>query len=800
MQPLNLKSGDPLVLTLAADMRLGPTSFTDDHIWELSLGGGEPPCLAIQTTFGLRARSFRIFPRFQINDSIISDPAAFAEPIKITAVFPNFCRLICSPFPGINAEIELWVPTSQSLAGRTRLTNVSPAPVNMQLEWVALLTPGSDGQRMAPQDIGLTRILAGRTGSLAPTLYLTGVVQPGAGPYPSLMSQVELDSRASRTFTWVEAALSDAQASLEHASTISTCNWDGEAARIALVNAGQLEIHTGDPGWNNAFSLAQKTARGLVLSNATGCSHPSTVSTRLPDQGYSVRGDGSDYTHLWDGQTLYDVYMLIDLLLPGEKNLVRGFLENFLEAQSPDGEIPWKTCLTSKPAKLTAPPLLAILFWRYYRATRDQGFIESSFPRILSAVQSWFSPGHDRDNDGLPEWDHPIQTGGDDHPIFAQWQPWAQGLDISVVEGPDLCAYLYQEVVSMIHLARLVNRMEAVPSLTAISEHLRNAVEAAWNSATYTYQYWDRETHASSPLEILGERQGPGLLTLNRQFTQPVRLLIRLESKDEITRPAQGFIHGTGPSGGHRVERLTPERFRWQLGIGRYTSERIYSSLEHVEIQGIQESDRVIVQTACLTCRDRSVLLPLWAGIPSKEHARLLIKHTLTNPRLFWGAYGIRSCAEKPETPQAASHYQSVYPLWNSLVGEGLLRYDQRTRAADLVTRMMKAIVQNLRQNQAFFHSYHAVTGKGQGERNPLQGLAPLGLFLQVAGIQVISPWQVMITGPNPFPWTVTVKYRGLTVIQHKKKAMIIFPDGQSVTVGNDQPQSVSLDKHHASR
>ncbi|MBE0698261.1 MAG: hypothetical protein IH586_15185, partial [Anaerolineaceae bacterium] len=64
MHNWNLAAGDPLTLTLAADARLVTTNYSDDQIWELSLGGGEPAALALQTTYGLRAHWLRLFPRF----------------------------------------------------------------------------------------------------------------------------------------------------------------------------------------------------------------------------------------------------------------------------------------------------------------------------------------------------------------------------------------------------------------------------------------------------------------------------------------------------------------------------------------------------------------------------------------------------------------------------------------------------------------------------------------------------------------------------------------------------------------
>ncbi len=91
--------------------------------------------------------------------------------------------------------------------------------------------------------------------------------------------------------------------------------------------------------------------------------------------------------------------------------------------------------------------------------------------------------------------------------------------------------------------------------------------------------------------------------------------------------------------------------------------------------------------------------------------------------------YGIPACPLLTE-PEAESISQSVHLLWNLFIGEGLLRYGFRSDAARLVAHIMTAIVQNLKQNRAFYALYHAEKGTGIGERNALTGLAPVGLFL----------------------------------------------------------------------
>jgi hypothetical protein len=137
---------------------------------------------------------------------------------------------------------------------------------------------------------------------------------------------------------------------------------------------------------------------------------------------------------------------------------------------------------------------------------------------------------------------------------------------------------------------------------------------------------------------------------------------------------------------------------------------------------------------------------------------------------------------------------QAVHLPWNSLIGEGLLAYGLQTEAARLTARLMSAVIQNLKKQHAFFRAYHAETGVGIGERNSLQGLAPLGLFLETLGLVIQSPTRLTLTGKNPFPWPVTVKYRGLTVTRQAEQTEIVFPDGQTFSLDDPTNAVISVD------
>ncbi|NTU55903.1 MAG: hypothetical protein HGA79_06615, partial [Anaerolineales bacterium] len=116
MRDWSLASGDPLYLTLAADSRLSIPDYLNDHIWELVLGGGEPSALSLRTTFGLRAKAMRLFPRFGENGRSVNNPSDFALPPTIRRFYPNFLIVDYSPLPNIDVSTEYWVPQSNAVS------------------------------------------------------------------------------------------------------------------------------------------------------------------------------------------------------------------------------------------------------------------------------------------------------------------------------------------------------------------------------------------------------------------------------------------------------------------------------------------------------------------------------------------------------------------------------------------------------------------------------------------------------------------------------------------------------------
>jgi len=308
-----------------------------------------------------------------------------------------------------------------------------------------------------------------------------------------------------------------------------------------------------------------------------------------------------------------------------------------------------------------------------------------------------------------------------------------------------------------------------------------------------SYYDWDRDTHRSTHGELLASNHGAGNIYLRREFSEPVRLLMNVHTDETVRRHPLVFIHGKSASGNRRVERIQDEQFQWTPGHGRLTGQFVYQSLERIEVHGLEADDRMVLSSVGYDYQDDSTLTPLWAGIPAADQAQKLVEDTLTNPQRFWRPFGISACPQ-PQAGDDAELCSSTNLLWNLLIGQALVQYGFRSEAATLMGRLMRAMIQNLKSDAAFRRQYHAVTGQGFGERNALQGLAPLGLFLDILGVRLISSRRVALSGLNPFPWPVTVKYRGLTVLRQKEKSVVIFPDGQTVTISDASPQIVSLE------
>ena len=789
MRDWSLAPGDPLCLTLAADARLSIPDYLNDHIWELALSGGEPPALSLRTTFGLRAKSMRLFFRFSEGNKSISDPVAFALPPTICRFYPNFLIIEYSPLPSIDVSTEYWVPQSNAISGRVNVANRSNATRRIRLELCSLLSP-IGGQSMTATQISLVNVLAGQTGGLFPVLFMTGGPAHGSGPYPSLFLDLDLGPGATRQLTFTQTATDELQKSFELARQTAARPWEAERARLELINKSQtIDIRTGDKDWDAAFALSQSAAFGLFFPPNTHLPNPSLVSARGPDNGYSPKGDGTDYPASWNGQSVLEVYYLADVL-PGVPQAPKDLLMNFLAIQTADGSIDGKPGLAGQRGRYLAAPMLASLAMKLYERTGDEEYLKKVFPRLQKFFWSWFSPEYDEDRDGLPQWKHVLQTGFEDNPLFDAWHEWSLGVNISHVHSPALEAFLYNEAACLIKMAEYLEIHDALILLNEQAATLRKSIESTWQPRTGLYHYRERGTGSGLEGKVLARQQGTGALTPKLTFEGPIRLLIEVQTQNPAVKRPEIRIHQFATKPAEEV--ITSSDYQWRNGGSVYTTKNVFSKLAKVVVRDLGAEDVVIIKTLDFTTEDHTLFAPLWAGVPDAQRAQIMIGRALLDAGRFYRPFGVPACPLLTQ-PEAESVAQSVHLPWNLLICEGLLRYGFRADAARLFVHDMTAVIQNLKQNRAFHARYHAERGTGIGERNALSGLAPVGLFLKILGVDILSATRVRIEGENPFPWDVTIEYKGLKVVRGQKKTEVIFANGKSVTVTDTESTTVSL-------
>ena len=787
MREWGLTAEAPLSLRIAADARMTVPSYVDDQIWELSLGGGTPSALALETSYGMRARSMRIFPGFRLDQDTWIDPLNFHAPPMVGSILPNYMRISFEPALDLRVVAEYWAKESNLVGGRFILYNASAESIRPEMLLHAQLQPGENPQTMTSVSHQGVTVLQGSTGALAPLLFLSGGPRAAIAPYPALSVRPRLDPGASELFTWAHSACEELQDSLALAKELMSIKWDAEIARIEQANSGLVEIETGDPEWDAAFLPAQTTSIAAFVGPTRHLPHSSIVEERSPDRGYAAHPEGRDHDQGWDGVSASSAYVTILQILPSAPELAKGMLLNFLASQVPNGAIDWSPGLGGQRSGLQCVPLLATLAWRIYLQTEDREFLSDVFPKLMSFIDSWFGESQDIDADGHPEWSSTIQSGFEDWPAYDRAHYWGQGLDIALAETPDLTSYLYREIDALIEMGRALGQTEQDQDLRSRLLLLKEAIERTWSEKESCYLSQDRDLDQTVTGSRLGTGQGKFEIEVDSEFDSPIRVLVRVRGEEQERRELKVVVYGKSGGGRKRKHELIGSGFQWVADLGTATTVDTFARIEKIVVRGLSSEAKTELRIADYSRPDHTGLLPLWAGVPGRERADKLIKQNLKNEKRFLREFGI------PGWPADGLAYRnaSVQIRPNIMIGEGLVDHGYLKEAADLVDRLMSACIHTLYEDRVFRESYYPDQPGGPGIPGHSAGVAPISLFLYVLGVRLISPRKIALRGHNPFPWPVRLRHRGIEILWSDDGALVRFPDGSEVSVAGLQVQLV---------
>jgi hypothetical protein len=764
----------PRAFILALDGEFSGTKLENDQVWSLCLDASDTSPFYLQTTYHLRAKSMRLFPNIIFGHQRLTNPNDFTLPPTVTNYTPSTLTIKFGLINYINIRFDCFIPESESLVGTVEINNTGTEPVELDCEMGTVLIPMGKGSPTHPKKIGSNQILSGQTEDLYPVLFMSSGPTATSNPYPALCVSLNIAPGESTRLHWALVSKKSLETSLKTARKLSAPTWHKTSQQLIKSHARQrVHIKTGDPDWDLAFFLAQVNALTHLIDMDSNDNKPVFVRTRLPDQLVYL---GHEKETLCD-LTLLDVLHLTEVLLPPYVEHLTGLVEGFVSRVDNHG------CLSSHILRglngmpVNECPLLASLCLALFEITQDHAFLRRVFPHLERFfVKGWLG---DEDLAGgiFPSWETPAQLQLDMGLFnFDIWEATGKGLDIRTAESPALAAMLHRESIALQTIAHILGHRAARAHFSKTTKALSAKILTLWDDDQKCFTYKDHQSHLSLPRELYF----PGLIKekieIDKHFTDPQRLLIHITTNDERTRACVVHILGRDSSGETILEQFRTPEMRWVLGRAHLTTQHLYSTIDQVTFEGFNPDDRFLIETADYSQVDISCLLPLWSNLKNKDLLTELVENQLDwdSPDFAAGIPETWRCAH----PLPEGLTQQVNSQWNTLIIDGLIRVGFTEEATTAFIKLMSTTIKGLKSYHGFFSAYEVDQGLPKGHANAINGLAPVGLFLKLAGVKLFSPNKVAIWGSNPFPWPIQVDWQGLWIRREGAQTHIIFPDG----------------------
>jgi hypothetical protein len=797
MREWRLTPGDPMAPRIAADARAGRTNYSDDQVWQLRLGAPSEPAVSLETRYGGRVGLARLVPIWSVERRQVYEAQGYHSPPVLTAFAPDYLRLRADLTLALTLTYEFWTMESQAVGGRFTVRNTGDRPQSIQLD--------------------LT-VQAARENKTVQMFFLTldnDQVALQLGKFPFLQAVLLLESATASTTTsgrlsralalqpgeqaairWVLAGLSDRDASLGLAyKWLAQADWDAVIAEIEARADTQPQIETGHPDWDAALAWSQQLVLRAFLAPTGSLPHPSFVASRRTNQGYPVGGAYSaGFNSPWGGQSLPEALVVVPAAALAAPDLAKGVVRNFLTVQRHDGWIDARPGLGGQRANVLAPPLLATLAYTVYHFTRDKEFLAECLDGLVRFFHRWFKPDVDRDGDGVPEWSAAGQGAFGDSPTLAAGRRWAQGVDITTIEAPDLLAYLIREARTILGICKVLEQEDAAREIRPRLDALKAALDELWDDEKGVFRYRDRDSHAFPTGEVVFAGKGDEALSEHTALPQPSRLILHaiggMGRKPSVSCTIEGVNAGGQPTN----ETVPGEAFDWYRSMGAATTTTVWREITYLKFGGLSRVYKVEVSAVDLSRHDQSLFMPLWCGALDDDRVGRTVA-MLTDPARYWRAFGVSACPASDPAYDAAHQNGcgGTWPAWNARIGWALVERGYTREAVDLFKRVLAAQVRSLASDQTFRSFYNPDTGAGLGDAGLVESVVSWGWFARLFGAFALDAGSVVITDPFAFEgermiWT----QHGVRIQRSAEGTTITFPSGRTVTLPPDaEPQIV---------
>ena len=771
MRKWHLQAGDPLAPIIAADARDGHTDPRHDTVWRLHFGGAEEPAFTLETRYGGRVGLARIVPTWVLGRRQIRETRDYHAPPALTGFAPDTLRLEAQITPELQLTAELWVMTSQVVGGRFTVRNTADAPQLVQLDLTTQIArEGRTLRRYFLQmEGGSVGLQAAKLPRLQPVLMLRGGVRSPT-MHAHLQRPASVPPQEEARFWWTVAGYAQRRDSVRAAyHWLHKADWDAHFATLEARERAAPQVETGDPAWDAALAWAQQSTLRAFVQAAPSYPQPVLVSDRRPE------------TSILQGATLPEACHAAGTVALAAPELAHGLVNNFMATQRENGWIDVRPSLDGRPGTVLAPPrftLLVNVVEKFSGVTCP----DITWQRMDTFFWRWYGLDHtdvDADQDGLPEWSHPVQGAFVQGAVLAQNRRWAQGIALETVEAPDLSAYMLAD--AQVLVPDSIRRLPDSP-LDDLTERLNRL----WDEASHSYRYRDRDAHTTPQGELIFDGRGDQTLGTPVRLREAGRVLIHISGGRDHRPAVRCTLEGTSWDGQHVSETLATEHLRWHRGRGVLVTRTVWQEITALHCKGLSRVYRLKARAANLAREDLGTLIPLIAT--DAEHAAPMIAR-LRSPA-YWRAFGLSAVpADAPDyDPNGYNGPGGMWPEYAALLGLALIVHGERAASAELFMNVLGAQIFTLRKAGDFCRYYNAETGVGMGALGSLMGAVSWEWFTALFGAYVLDAHTVRITGPLAFKGqTITWRQHGISVQRRTSGTLITFADGKRVKLSAEE-------------
>jgi len=723
--------------------------------WILHHTEDKPQRLVVEPLLGNPETQFQLFPRFSESSQTLTEDPGFDPTPYLESYSWDWIEFRYKPLKDLDVRSIYWVPDPNMICGEYWVSNQTDHLRDIWLDMICALYLQRPGNQIMRNEIDGRPMLTGTLNDKKITLFVTGNPTFREDPLPILHNKLSIEPEQVIRIRWVCIFSDTRKAAREALTNVLELDWTGEISYRKVKLERQLEIRTGNPEWD--FILAHSQNLGLLKYH------------QLTSHNYTARLSPIQALSLLQALTFPSADMIKDIL-----DLV------FNLSGQPDQD-------ESIPDSDQTPPLMAgELLWQVYQ----MGFADEIWLPYLNKtdlwLKGWFSPGLDKDRDGVPELTHPFIFDLAGSSTAEQVISISHILPYPYLESPALGALIYND------LCRIEDLHQIYKTKTTRHHHKRKEIlltflQDSWNSERAQFINRDSHSHISVNGYKIIENLQPGLNLLRESFPQPTRIGVLQRTSSDGSPPEDFRItyHGLDWQGNYRIEDHKSGDFSFGKGFVWGISECVYSKLDYCVLRNPLQTGQINLIAPTTSIEDITQNLPIWAGALPEEKARTIFKDILLDPDRSWSRIGFSSRQE--------SGQETMHLFWNLLLGQSLHKLGMVEVVEELIERWMKAVIPILEGSGSSYPAYGINDGKGLGQEDCLESLFPIKFFLHILGIEMVQGCRLVIEGIYPFPWPVALKFRGIEIRREREQTSIKRPGQEKIILAEGEKYHIDL-------